>query len=361
MSCLSSEATKSKFCDVNLVCEDNERVGAHQLILSSSSTFLKTLLLQHRQNLTGEKPTIIIPDIAREDLEDLLQFTYHGSLKMKEIKFQNFVNLTKFLGVKNLKKQSKKGVRSQPVKSVIPQKSFVKLDKMNMMSFPSTSREKVLNEKEENDTMDYNEHLDLHEEDYDHADKSEEIESPGKEVNKESPKKTKFNIDPEKAKIRYKKMFGSFLCPYCAQIFTLKKSLKNHIQNIHDGIRYQCDQCPYQAANKTGLKRHIEGRHEGNTFYCDQCDHSSSSRFTLATHMQNMHSDTVWKCDDCDYKTKQKPNLKKHRDAKHDNIRYTCEICMKSLSQKGQLKVHMKKFHGIDQRKYQTINALNNT
>lgn len=366
MSSLSTHATKSIFSDLNLVCKDSERVSAHQVILSSSSPFLKTLLLQHMENVTGERPTIIIPDVAREDLEALLEFLYQGTLKLGEIQYQKFIHLTKNLGVKNLKKQQKGSVRKVG-KSI--KKPSVKPE--NMMSLPSTSRD--IMKKEEYERIGNNEHFDdsdnifndIDEEDHldddDHVEKSEEKENPGIEVKNESQSKTKLESDAEKAKIRYKSLFGTFLCPHCAQIFTLKKSLKYHIQNIHEGIRYQCDQCPYQATNKAGLKRHVECHHEGFVFYCDQCDHKYTSKSSLNTHIQTQHSDLIWKCDDCDYKTKQKPNLKKHRDAKHDNIRYNCEICSKSLSQKGQLKVHMKKFHGIDRRTYQTVNVLNHT
>ena len=352
---LMSQAHRSLFSDVVLVCEESERVPAHQVILSSNSSFLKSLLLRHKENMTGESPTIIMPDIKKGDLESLLTFMYRGTtgaLTMEENRFEKLVNLTKYLGIKNIKKQP--GTRG---KSVSIKKPIVKLENLGTAQ-PRTGQQ-VLEEEGDNEmdnTDDFN-YSDNDEEEPDHVKKYEENETSKKD--KESPKKNKLNLDPEKAKMRYKKMFGTFLCPYCAKIFTLKKSLKNHIQNIHEGIRVQCDQCPYQAPDKTRLKRHVETRHEAKSFYCDQCDHVFMSRYSLATHLQTMHSDTEYKCDDCDYKTKQRSNLQKHRDAKHDNVRYPCEICHKSLSQKGQLKVHMIKIHGVDRRRYQTIHSLN--
>ena len=347
---LESEASRSQFSDVRLICQDSERIAAHQVILSSNSSFLKNLLLKHRENITGETPTIIMPDIKKEDLESLLKFMYRGTtgaLSMEENKFQKLVSFTKYLGIKNIKKPSGKWETLANLK-----KPKVKLE--NFGSEQTTSQQVL--EEDEDDGMDNTDNFNYSDDD-EHEPDHVTNEAFKKEENEKSPKKKK--KDPEKAKESYRKMFGTFLCPYCAKIFTLKKSLKNHIQNIHEGIRIQCDQCPYRAPDKTGLKRHVEARHEGKTFYCDQCDHVFMSRFSLATHQQTMHSDTEYKCNDCDYKTKQRSNLKKHRDAKHDNIRYPCELCHKSLSQKGQLKVHYLKIHGIDQRRYQTIHLLN--
>lgn len=346
------EANRSLFSDVSLICEENERIAAHQVILSSNSSFLKNLLLKHKENLTGETPTIIMPGIKKEDLESLLKFMYRGTtgaMTTDENRFQKLVNLTKHLGIKNIKKHP--GIRG---KTVNLKKPNVKLENFGT---EQPTGQQVLEEDEDHE-MDYTDNFNYSDDDEPEPDNFSSHENSKKEVNEESPKKKK--KDPEKAKESYRKMFGTFLCPYCAKIFTLKKSLKGHIKNIHEGIRIQCDQCPYQAPDKAGLKRHIEARHEGKSFYCDQCDHVFMSRFSLATHLRNMHGpDTEYKCDDCDYKTKQRSNLKKHRDAKHDNIRYTCEICHKSLSQKGQLKVHMIKIHGVDQRRYQTVNLLN--
>ena len=155
MSSLSTHATKSIFSDLKLVCEDSEEVSAHQVILSNSSPFLKTLLLQHMENVTGEKPTIIIPDVAREDLEALLEFLYQGTLKLGEIQYKKFVHLTKYLGIKNLRRYNEGAVRN--VRKSI-KKLSVKPENLNMTSMPSTSRD--IMKKEEYETIGNNEHFD---------------------------------------------------------------------------------------------------------------------------------------------------------------------------------------------------------
>merc|ERR1712241_1663411 len=113
---LVSEANRSLFSDVSLVCQDGERISAHQVILSSNISILKKPLLKHKENLTGEIPTIIMPDIKKEDLESLLKFMYRGTtgaLTIGENRFQKLVNLTKYLGIKNIKKPPSPGTRDK--------------------------------------------------------------------------------------------------------------------------------------------------------------------------------------------------------------------------------------------------------
>ena len=371
ISSLSRQARKSAFSDLVLVCEDNEIVSAHQVILSSSSSFLRSLLLQHKENLTGERPTILIPDITKQDLEDLLQFMYHGTVTLEENRYQHLVSLSKLFGFEEklqVEKQkenlSDEGSLERLFKT---KKSFVKLEKINVKS---TSREGSSSRTVESDANDSFDHVDSFDhleiaDDMDHH-KDDEVDEDHDEKSAEKSLlkiKAKPKLSPETKRRYNRNKLGTFLCPYCARIFTLKKTLKFHIQNIHEGIRYQCDKCPYLATSKSSLSIHQRCRHGGQLLYCDQCEYSTSLKTSLNLHMRIKHTDTskVWKCEDCDYKSSQRSNLKKHRDAKHDNVRYTCDVCMKSLSQKGQLKVHMIKFHGIDRRTYQTAALLNKT
>jgi len=83
---LMSQANRSLFSDVILVCQESERIAAHQVILSNHSSFMKNLLLRHKENMTGESPTIIMPDIKKEDLESLLKFSVINVLIKPQIR-----------------------------------------------------------------------------------------------------------------------------------------------------------------------------------------------------------------------------------------------------------------------------------
>ena len=47
---------------------------------------------------------------------------------------------------------------------------------------------------------------------------------------------------------------------------------------IHEGIKYECDQCDYQAAQQTNLKTHTMSVHEGSKYQCDLCEFKATQK-----------------------------------------------------------------------------------
>merc|ERR1712082_589801 len=47
--------------------------------------------------------------------------------------------------------------------------------------------------------------------------------------------------------------------------------LKKHKESVHEGVKYQCNQCHYQATQQSSLKKHKESVHEGVKYQCNQC------------------------------------------------------------------------------------------
>ena len=62
----------------------------------------------------------------------------------------------------------------------------------------------------------------------------------------------------------------------------------NHIQSIHEGIKYVCNQCDYQATTQSNLTQHIEHKHEGVKYACKQCDYQGSM-YGLRSHIRHKH------------------------------------------------------------------------
>ena len=61
-------------------------------------------------------------------------------------------------------------------------------------------------------------------------------------------------------------------------------SLATHKQSNHDGVRYDCDMCDYQATIQSNLARHKQSKHEGVRYDYVLCDYQSTQQGTLATH-----------------------------------------------------------------------------
>ena len=95
------------------------------------------------------------------------------------------------------------------------------------------------------------------------------------------------------------------------------KGFVHHKQSVHEGIKYACDQCEYQATTQWTLTRHIQSQHEGIKYACDLCDYLATTQWDLTRHIQSKHEGLRYACDQCDYQATLKSNLLKHIKNKH--------------------------------------------
>ena len=65
-----------------------------------------------------------------------------------------------------------------------------------------------------------------------------------------------------------------FPCTFggCESNFTRNYHMKRHMQGVHEGIKFQCEECEFKTNYKERLKAHIQGVHEGLNFTCNKCD-----------------------------------------------------------------------------------------
>ena len=93
---------------------------------------------------------------------------------------------------------------------------------------------------EELDNVDHN---DFTEEDHESTLESDEIKVISREITK----------------------VGSKLqCPQCDKLFYNCSNVHAHIRSVHEGVKYACNQCDYQASYQNYLTtHHIQSKHEG--------------------------------------------------------------------------------------------------
>ena len=81
----------------------------------------------------------------------------------------------------------------------------------------------------------------------------------------------------------------TFDCHQCENQFMHKKTLKRHIQSVHEGIKYACNQCEFHATQQIGLTKHIAAKHEGVKYPCNQCTYQATQKCHLTRHIQSIH------------------------------------------------------------------------
>ena len=58
---------------------------------------------------------------------------------------------------------------------------------------------------------------------------------------------------------------------------------------MHEGVKYACDQCDYQATQQGHLTIHIQSKHEGIKYACNWCEQQFSKTSNLKTHIKKKH------------------------------------------------------------------------
>ena len=95
-------------------------------------------------------------------------------------------------------------------------------------------------------------------------------------------------------------------------------NLRYHIQSVHEGLIYACDQCDYRARSKGCLKKHIQSVHEGLRFACDQCDYRATRKDYLTQHIRSVHEGVKYACNQCDKEYIEQSRLTRHIQSVHE-------------------------------------------
>ena len=92
------ELRKNKaLIDVTLACEDKE-FQAHRVILSSCSSFFKSILQANKH----QHPWFYLKGIKHEELSALLDFIYNGEVNISQAGLNNFLKVAEDLSIKGL-------------------------------------------------------------------------------------------------------------------------------------------------------------------------------------------------------------------------------------------------------------------
>ena len=82
---------EKSFTDVTLVSEDHQLVSAHKVVLSTCSEYFKNIL---KQNLNGNV-LLCLEGVSLEDLNNILDYVYHGELTIIQEDIERFLQLAK--------------------------------------------------------------------------------------------------------------------------------------------------------------------------------------------------------------------------------------------------------------------------
>ena len=88
------------FFDVTLVTDDQVQISAHKLILSSSSSFLKSILRRNKH----QHPLVYLSGVNSAELLNVVEFIYNGQVAVDKEHLETFLRVGEKLKITGIVK-----------------------------------------------------------------------------------------------------------------------------------------------------------------------------------------------------------------------------------------------------------------
>ena len=249
--------------DVTLVCDDQVKFKAHKFILKSCSPVFESILSETNDS----KSVVYLRGVNQLELKPILNFIYFGQASFYQERMRDFLKTGKDLQIKDIKE--------------VPEEDEVADNGENIVE---TQQDDISEEVLSDDNVDEN-----------------EIGS--------------FTASSESSQQALPS--DSSPCPKCNVVFTHRKNMQRHFRYEHQGIRFTCKDCDYEAKQKFHLIAHIAKVHDGVKYPCSQCAHKATTKYRLKRHIESVHEGVKYPCRQCDFKATQQYALRRHIELKH--------------------------------------------
>ena len=217
------------FSDVTLVCDGDQKIEAHKVILAGASKFFSKLL---KHNLHPH-PLIYMRGVRPSQLENVVDFIYQGEVNIFQKDLETFLLLAQELQLKGLN-----GSAANPKQLQVKEEDN---------QCPALTDEKQASQ----------------------TDPLVKVHSLGK--NKDiSDKENKVIIDTTNN--------------------DLDNTISSLIEDLGRGNGFICNVCQKKLVSKRDMKDHVEAKHFKDVMHsCKQCIKSFRCRRTLANHIFRFH------------------------------------------------------------------------
>ena len=224
------------FTDVTLVCEGDQQIEAHKVILSASSPVFRKLLSTYKK----QSPLIYLRGVASKHLISLLDFIYQGEANVFQEDLNDFLALAEEFKLKGLHETTSIDERSETEKPINSIKSEVRKITKNSERGNYTP---MISE-------DFNRHINLSINESDELDKMTEIVQGYFATNLDN------NELDETIKSMIEKHEDGWGCKSCGKSTKKKKDLKKHIEVHIDGMKHPCNTCGKTYRSRNSLNTH---------------------------------------------------------------------------------------------------------
>jgi len=307
------------FTDVTLATEDGGHIQAHRVVLSQASQVLRSLLVRSDH----PHPLVYLQGVGSKELEQVLRFVYLGQVEVANADLGGFVMVGTSLKVEGIMEEvvdrvpvreggtgednNLRGKNTSYIAETIAtqdtEETVTKQDSVETGETDNASNNKLDHlETGESDGIDYRENTEL-------------LNYQRRNTVKEETLEVIQSIEKQqrvKGKIKQ--------CDLCEKSYHTVPALQVHKEAVHDGIKYKCDLCPYEATTKSSLEfQHKRVKHGGLRNKCDMCDYETTTIGNVNEHKKKKHTELLLYCKLCPYKTLRKNKLNNHINNYHEN------------------------------------------
>ena len=251
----SSLREDQDFTDVTLVCDDNQSVEAHKVILSASSPQLRDMMKQNKHS----NPLIYMRKTNAKDLLSILDFMYYGEANVYQEDLGQFLALAEELHLKGLSSGSKEEEIFMDHKSNKDNSNYSKSS--NKLKYKRKFENKPLYD----DTMEDNFEIETF--DQEHQTKTEALNSSISKISLIEKKNVTLQQEQglnDITESMMEKQDGIWTCKVCGMKSSQGKGVtRNHIEAKHiDGVSVPCGQCDKTFRSHKSLSQHVMRHHK---------------------------------------------------------------------------------------------------
>ena len=245
----------SDFSDVTLVCEEDQQVEAHRVILSACSPFFMNILKKTKHI----HPMIYMRGLKTKDLLAIVDFIYRGETNIFQDDLDGFLAIADELQLKGLSggdsKDDSNDVDTKPQELVSKQMPILgsKTTKLEEKIVRNLDREFLPNIVQEiqnheiSDIQSYKEETDRF--------MNSSITSMVSVYNHDE-------LDGQIASMTTK-TDGKWSCKVCGKVARDKTNISQHIEANHiEGVSHPCDQCGKVSRSRHALAYHVYASHK---------------------------------------------------------------------------------------------------
>ena len=236
---LSELRNDNDLADVTLISDDKVKFSAHKVILSSCSNMFKFILKSN----THTNPLLFLGGISSVNLGLILDYIYHGEVKIFQEQLDSFLESAQKLEIEGLLGNNEDSQENLNTGQDTQEDNIEYLKKEQIQHQSQNPQRKQIVRMDHNSQDQYS-------------------RTPSRSVAKIDVTSLNTKEIKDKMEELYKKIDGNWNCLACDFTVTYRGHMRTHVETHLDGLCYTCNICSKEFRLRNGLNCHKSTSHK---------------------------------------------------------------------------------------------------